>query len=78
MLKVNICSGTECAFKGNLEILEYLKEDSIFKNRIEVTISNCMDYVCKTDKAPVVIIGEKTIFNATLNKVLKVIEEKMK
>ncbi len=78
MLKVNICSGTECAFRGNLELLEYLQEDSIFKNRIKVGIKNCMDKACKDDKAPVVIIGDETIFNATLDKVLKLIEEKLK
>jgi NADH:ubiquinone oxidoreductase subunit E len=78
MLKVNICSGTQCAFKGNLEILEYLQEDSIFKNKIKVVIKNCMDKACRDDKAPVVNIGDEKIFNATLDKVLKLIEEKLK
>ncbi len=78
MLKVNICSGTQCAFKGNLEILEYLQEDSIFKNKIKVVIKNCVDKACRDDKAPVVIIGDEKIFNATLDKVLKLIEEKLK
>lgn len=78
MLKVKVCAGTNCSYKGSLDILEYLENDESLKNKIEIKSSNCFDKACKPNGSPVVKIGDELIKNATLDKVLSKIGEMLK
>ncbi len=78
MLKIKVCAGSHCVLKGSLEILEYLQDDELYKDKIEVESTNCMNNVCKKDNAPVVVVEDEIITNANLEKVYKKIGEKLK
>jgi NADH:ubiquinone oxidoreductase subunit E len=77
MLEVKICAGTHCSYRGGLDILEYLQNDETFANKIELMTSTCINHLCKEDNAPVVQVGDEIITNATLDKILTKIGEKL-
>ena len=76
MLEVKVCAGTNCSFKGSLDIIEYLENDENLTGKIKISIVNCIDKKCKPDNAPVVMVGTELITHATLDRVLLKIGEK--
>ena len=76
MLIIKLCAGTNCSFKGSLDILEYLENDETLSGKINIEIVNCIDKKCKPDNAPVVMVGDEIILKATLDKVLLKVGEK--
>jgi len=75
MKDVKICVGTNCSFKGSLDILEYLENDEHLKEKINLSTSNCFDKICRNNHSPVVMVGDEIITKATLDKVLSKIGE---
>ncbi len=78
MLKIKVCAGSHCVLKGSLEILEYLQDDELYRDKIEVESTNCMEHFCTNGKEPVVQVNGEIITNANLEKVYKIIGEKLK
>jgi NADH:ubiquinone oxidoreductase subunit E len=78
MLKIKVCAGSHCVLKGSLEILEYLLDDELYKDKIEIESTNCMNHVCIKDNTPIVEVDGEIITNANLEKVYKKIGEKLK
>jgi NADH:ubiquinone oxidoreductase subunit E len=78
MIKVKVCVGTNCSFNGGLELLEYLEENRLLKDKIEIETSRCFNKVCKPDNSPVVMIDEEMLTRAKLDDVLMKISEKLK
>lgn len=76
MLSVKVCAGTNCSYKGSLEILDYLEQDENLKDKITIKSCNCFDKACKPNNAPVVKVGDELLVKATLDKVLLKIGEK--
>lgn len=77
-MKVTICMGAKCTMMGSNSIydaVERIKDE--FCNldyaceELEIEVKNCLNY-CKTqekDVAPVVIIDDEVVFNATAQEV---------
>jgi NADH:ubiquinone oxidoreductase subunit E len=78
MLEVKVCVGTSCSFGGGLEILEYLEQDEGLEDKIHLTTSKCFNKACKPNNSPIVQVGDEFVTNATLDKVLLKIGEKLK
>ena len=78
MIKVQVCVGTSCSYKGGLDILEYLEHDESLKEKIELASSNCINKACKPDNSPVVMVEDEILLKTTLDKVLLKIREKAK
>ena len=76
MLEVKVCVGTNCTFKGALNILEYLENDKKLKGKTKIITCNCFDKTCKPDNCPRVMVGEEIIKKATIDKILVKIGEK--
>lgn len=70
MIDIKICVGTNCSFKGSLDILDYLENDQELSGRITVSTCGCFDKACKPDNAPVVMVDGELILGATLDRVL--------
>jgi len=70
MIKIQICVGTNCSFKGSLDLLEYLEHDERLKGKVEISTSNCFNKVCKNNNSPVVMINNELMLKATLDQVL--------
>lgn len=77
MVEVKICVGTDCAFKGSLDLLEYLENYEPLKGKIELITCSCIERACKPDNAPVVIIGEEVVTSASLDKVLMRLQQRL-
>ena len=77
MLEVRVCVGTSCAYKGGLQILEYLEDDEDLQKQITLITCNCINKKCKPDFSPIVVVGDEMIKKATLNKVLVKIREEL-
>jgi NADH:ubiquinone oxidoreductase subunit E len=77
MIEVVICVGTECSYKGGLQIHDFLERDATLVGKILVTTARCLNKACKPDQAPVVSIGGQILKKATLDQVLALIREKL-
>lgn len=78
MLEIIICVGTDCSFKGSLDIHEFLEHDRSLQGKVLVKTGKCFEKACKSDNAPVVSVDGTLILKATLDKVLAAIQEKLK
>ncbi len=78
MIEVKICVGTNCSFKGSLDILEYLENDASLKGKIKIIEAKCFNKACKPNKSPVVMIDDELIVNVNLSTVINRIQEKLK
>ncbi|HCL57846.1 MAG TPA: hypothetical protein DHW82_12685 [Spirochaetia bacterium] len=77
MVDVKICVGTNCSFKGSLDILEYLESDESLSETIRISTHSCFNKACKPNNAPVVMVQDELILKATLDKILLKIREKL-
>ncbi|MDF2948581.1 MAG: Respiratory-chain dehydrogenase 24 Kd subunit [Sedimentibacter sp.] len=88
-MKVKVCVGSNCTLLGSMGILDQIDdlkdiicedEDSYSDEELEVEAIKCLGF-CKetTDKvAPVVVIDDEPMFNATSQTVMEKIVKKMR
>lgn len=75
LAKIKICMGTHCAMMGNLNLLEAIEElQEKHPTQIEVEVVRCLKY-CENNNAPVVELNNRTITNASSEKVISEILE---
>lgn len=80
-IEVKICSGTTCFVMGSSylnELYDILPEK--FGDRVVVKPSLCLEQCSKSDKhskAPYVQVGEDIISEATVQKVVECIEQRL-
>ncbi len=77
MVEVVVCLGTDCAYRGGLQIHEYLEDDASLSEKIVLRTARCINRSCKPDQAPIVIVAGQKIERATLDKVLVAIRENL-
>lgn len=88
-MKVKVCVGSNCTLLGSMGILdqlddlkEIISEDAAsYKNEeIEVEVIKCLGYCKETNEkvAPVVVIDDEPMFNATSQTVMEKIVNKMR
>ncbi len=78
MLDIKICVGTSCAFRGGLDILDYLEQNEELNGKVNIKTSKCIDKACKPDNSPVVMINDELLLKTSLDKVLLKISENLK
>lgn len=88
-MKVKVCVGSNCTLLGSMGILDQIDdlkdiisedEDSYNDEELEVEAIKCLGF-CKetTDKvAPVVVIDDEPMFNATSQTVMEKIVKKLR
>ena len=81
-ISVKICMGTTCFVMGASNLQELINTvPAKFGNKVEITGVPCLN-LCSIDsefsKAPYVQVDNEIIKDATVEKVLKAIEEKIK
>ncbi len=80
-LTVKICMGTTCFVMGasDLQDLQELIPER-FGDDVEVTGVTCLDYCssCSESQAPYVMVGEEVVNKATVEKVMEIIDGKLK
>lgn len=88
-MKVKVCMGSNCTLLGAMNLLdqieslrELIEENSLeYKDEeLEIESIKCLGYCKETDAniAPVVIVDEDVIFNATGQIVMEKIMDKMR
>lgn len=81
-ITVRVCYGTTCFVMGASQLQE-LQEivPEKYGEKVEIIGNPCMD-LCHTDweyaRAPYVKVDDEVVFEATVEKILNVIEEKLK
>lgn len=78
---VKICTGTLCYVMGGSELQllgDYIPDE--IQGRVEIKGATCLDFCNQVGsaKAPFVMVNEKVVSNATIAKVLNVIQEELK
>ena len=78
---VKICMGTTCFVMGASELQEL--EEIIpkkFGNSVDIQGVTCLDYCssCSESQAPYVLVDDEVVNKATVEKVMEVIERKLK
>lgn len=88
-MKIKVCVGSNCTLLGSMGILDQIDdlkdiicedEDNYSNEELEVEAIKCLGY-CKetTEKvAPVVVIDDEPMFNATSQTVMEKIVKKMR
>ena len=88
-MKVKVCVGSNCTLLGSMNILDQiddLKEiisedlDNYNDEELEVEVVKCLGFCKETNekKAPIVIIDNEPMFNATGQTVMEKIINKMR
>jgi NADH:ubiquinone oxidoreductase subunit E len=89
MMKVKVCVGSNCTLLGSMSILDQIDDlrdiisedpDSYNDEELEVEAIKCMGFCKNTDKeiAPVVVIDDETMINATGQAVMEKIVKKIR
>ena len=81
-IKVKICQGTTCFVMGG-DILKSMPETLTEKygDKIEIVPVRCLETCHESDsfsKAPYVFVDDEVVSSATIEKVINVIESKLK
>lgn len=88
-MKIKVCAGSKCTLFGGMSILDQIEdlndiinEDSDnYKNEdLEVEVVKCLGFCKKSNEkiAPVVVIDDELMFNATSQTVMEKIINKMR
>ena len=88
-MKVKVCVGSNCTLLGAMSILDQLDDlkdiinediDSYNAEELEVEVVKCIGFCKDTDEkiAPVVVIDDEPMFNATSQTVMEKIIKKMR
>ncbi len=88
-MKVKVCVGSNCTLLGSMSILDQIDDlrdiisedpDSYNDEELEVEAIKCMGFCKNTDKeiAPVVVIDDETMINATGQAVMEKIVKKIR
>lgn len=76
-LRVSVCVGTSCFVRGSQTLLkslvDYIQENAM-AHIVEVEATFCTE---NCDRGPTVCVGEKLLFKATLDDVVKTIKEEL-
>lgn len=78
---VKICTGTLCYVMGGSELQllgDYIPEE--LKEKVEIKGATCLDFCNQmgSGKAPFVTVNDQVVCNATIAKVLSVIQDQLK
>lgn len=80
-IKVRICTGTLCYVMGGSELQvlgDYLPAE--LQHHVEIIGATCLDF-CNQEgkgKAPFVLVGDTLVAQATIAKVINVIQEELR
>lgn len=88
-MKIKVCAGSNCTLLGSTRILDQIEDlkdiisedaDNYNDEELEVEVIKCLGFCKETDKqvAPVVVIDDKPIFNATDQAIMEKIVNKMR
>jgi NADH:ubiquinone oxidoreductase subunit E len=88
-MKIKVCVGSSCTLLGSMGILDQIEDlkeiisedaDSYSDEEIEVEAIKCLGYCKETNEkvAPVVVIDDEPMFNATSQTVMEKIVNKMR
>lgn len=88
-MKVKICVGSNCTLLGSMNILDQIDDlkdiisedlDNYKNENLEVEAIKCLGFCKDTDKklAPVVVIDEEPMYNATGQAVMEKIVNKIR
>lgn len=88
-MKIKVCAGSNCTLLGSTRILDQIEDlkdiisedaDNYNDEELEVEVIKCLGFCKETDKqvAPVVVIDDKPMFNATDQAVMEKIVSKMR
>lgn len=88
-MRVKVCVGSNCTLLGSMSILDQIDDlkdiisedpDCYNNEELEVEAIKCMGFCKKTDKdiAPVVVIDDETMYNATGQAVMEKIVNKIR
>ncbi|MFI3294605.1 MAG: NAD(P)H-dependent oxidoreductase subunit E [Rikenellaceae bacterium] len=77
---VKICTGTLCYVMGGSELQvlsDHLPEQ--YKDKVEIKGATCLDYCNQSgsSKAPFVTVNDRIVENATISRVISIIEEEL-
>lgn len=77
-MKIEVCGGARCTLLGSLTILDQIEElvKNIPNKNIEIEVIKCKKQ-CENEKAPVVYIDGEPIYEATGQKVMTQIIERL-
>jgi len=89
MMKVKVCVGSNCTFLGSMSILDQIDDlkdiisddpDSYRDEDLEVEAIKCLGFCKDTDEkvAPVVVIDDEPIYNATSQIIMEKIINKIR
>lgn len=88
-MKIKVCAGSNCTLLGSMNILGQIDDlkdiisedaDNYSDEILEVEVIKCLGYCKNTNKkvAPVVVIDEEPMFNATSQAVMEKIVNKIR
>lgn len=88
-MKVKVCVGSNCTFLGSMGILDQIEDlkeiisenaDDYIDEELEVEAIKCLGYCKGTSKkiAPIILIDDEPIFNATGQIVMEKIVNKIR
>lgn len=88
-MKIKVCMGSNCTLLGAMNILDQIEDlkdiinddlDNYNDEELDVEAVRCLDYCKKTtDKiAPVVVIDDEVMFNASSQTVMEKIVNRLK
>lgn len=88
-MKVKVCVGSNCTLLGSMSILDQIDDlrniisedcDSYNNEELKVEAIKCMGFCKETNKeiAPVVVVDDETIYNATGQAVMEKIINKIR
>jgi NADH:ubiquinone oxidoreductase subunit E len=88
-MKIKVCVGSSCTLLGSMGILDQIEDlkeiisedaDNYSDEELEVEAIKCLGYCKETNEkvAPVVVIDDEPMFNATSQTVMEKIVNKMR
>lgn len=88
-MKIKVCVGSSCTLLGSMGILDQIEDlkeiisedaDNYSDEELEVEAIKCLGYCKETEEkvAPVVVIDDEPMFNATSQTVMEKIVNKMR
>lgn len=88
-MKVKVCVGSNCTLLGSMSILDQIDDlkdiisedaDNYSTEGLEVEVIKCLGFCKESDKnvAPVVVIDDEPMFNATSQTVMEKIVNKIR
>ncbi len=69
-IRVKVCVGTNCAFRGGQTLLDTIESDPFFRGRIKIEGVSCLEKACNEGKdSPVVEVDGKLFTSASIHQI---------